>query len=761
MSRKSLFFGSIVLILAMLFALSGCKDPVAGPAGPQGDTGPDGPQGNTVQGPTGPTGSGGLSGDNITAVDLVEAFETSKTGVVTLFSNVGSVYGVVPPGKTLKVLGDYVAVPTGRSLVLREGATLIINGGAVLSASAVSGEQGFLIAKSGTKVEGDGAVVLPVDLTADTSYTDSLHWESAQVTVPDANKYPGSYYGIPTNAVPLTPPKVHSLDSDAIARIFTSKGKDVLTVQNVETLAQNAIPAGKKLTLMGTKNAIPAAGEFLLNQNTRLTLAAGGELTIGGTSVTVEFKSNADAIFTNEGTISLGGDSSIIANGGTVTNNGVIKTATGDVGVIVPLLAFGGTGTVKLNPPAGSTLDFTSTTDIPLNQYLELGGGTELSEIVYQLPDPPHKKPFTGIAANRTLTIGQYAVVELEVGVEAIGTTVYNSGTIKTATKSTSVLSTIFTETGNRGKVEATGAVEDDHTKSTDVFTIPAGITLELSGTGANAPTLTTSAPLITPKLVIAGTLSVSGTGVELKPSGDITITGNVYLRKASATPHPSLTIADGRTLDISSSAVFDDGKDDDELGSLLAAGGVGPKAIIINGETGYSLSNGVVGSDYAKAIDAINATRNILTDKIPLAPTGTASTPNWSFPGVEKVVGTAVITLKENSDHHFFPVFATNTGTGTQITLPAGTTLDTTILVALNNQFTVANDFVLKADDASKTDSGGQGGVAWGLILGDTEYAASDKVDILRFNGYQIEHSNLKTPMTNKFFHIGVKSAR
>jgi hypothetical protein len=777
MSRKSLFFGSIVLILAMLFALAGCKDPVAGPQGPQGDQGDQGKQGDSIQGDTGKTGSGGFSAGNISAVDLEDAFNDSGSGIVTLFSDVDSVYGKVPAGKTLKVLAEDAIVPVGRTLELEDGATLIIYKGAVLSAAALSVAppgvqlQGSLTAEAGAKVEGEGAVVLPVDLSSDGSYTDTLHWGSSEITIPVERRYPGSYYGVPLGSGPGTPVIVRSLNSEAIARVFTEKNLGELTVQNARDLESNpalgtsAIPVGKKLTLVGTGNTITAANFTLLN-NTRLTLAAGGELSIGnpGTNATI-FQSNPDAVFTNEGTVNLldngaGTSSSIGTNGGTVTNNGLIWSTAEDVTVIVPLLALTGTGSVRLDSTADVTI--VDAAPIPLNQYLVLGAERGGAPRVYTLGDTGGvARPFTGIAAYRTVTVEADVDLYLDEDVDSIGTTVYNSGTITTETLNTTVLSTIFTETGNRGSVIASGIVVDNNDDDGDVFKIPAGIELTLSDGDA---TLTNAG--YEPKLIVEGTLIVSGTA-EIAPSGDIDISGAVYLTGVGS----KLIIADDKTLNISSSAVFDAGLGA-SVGTLEVEGGGGISTIIINGETGYSFEGtGVEGRNYATALAAINETRTILTDKVPLA--GTSYT-QWTATGVDKVVGTVDVALNvvaaippatvppkaiAAGDPH--PVYATNIGAGTTpITLPPGTTVDTTALASLpvGAVFTNADAFVLEGDDLGGTDTG----YPWALKVQDNDYnAGGEKFAVIRYNSYQISNSNLKTPIVDHLFHIGVRSAR
>jgi hypothetical protein len=83
MSKKSLYLGSITLILSALFALTGCFNPAA-------------------DGPKGAPGRESLSG-TVSAVTLRELFAVNNT--VQLLTGGTTVTGEIPPGKTLEISG--------------------------------------------------------------------------------------------------------------------------------------------------------------------------------------------------------------------------------------------------------------------------------------------------------------------------------------------------------------------------------------------------------------------------------------------------------------------------------------------------------------------------------------------------------------------------------------------------------------------------------------------------------------------------------
>jgi hypothetical protein len=725
MSRKSLFFGSIVLILAMLFALAGCKDPVAGPQGPQGDQGNQGDKGDSIQGGTGDTGAGGLSGDDIRAVDLDDAF--AKSDVVTLLSNVQTVYGKVPSGGTLRVLGEAITVPAERTLELENGATLIIYQGATLSAIAVPGTEGSLVAGTGAKVEGEGAVILPVDLSDPDDPLDEpfpaslLHWESDQVTIPLKYRYPGSYYD---------GSDILDLNSSAIAAIFGKENGTKyteLTVKNVTALGANAIPANKKLTLVGSFNTIVVP--FMLINYAKLTVGEQGVLTVTGTGA---LSSNSAAEFVNEGEVSLDVNVSLTGNSGGLTNNGTIYTQSVTGSTIVALLGITATEATKTativvrNVGSGTPIVLTGAggVSIPLNQNLKLLP-IGVTVQTYTLADAP--EPFTGfgLEGKPVITIGPTAILNLPANVTTIGTTVVNrsGGLISTATVSSATLKNIFTNMGGIGRVTATAAVQ---LTSDLAFAIPKDTVLTLGNVGATLATGTDSS------LTIDGTL-INGGNAPLAPLDNITINGTVDLGTAG------LTIAALKTLKISSSAVIS--------GAGVLEQEDATSVVEIDGLPGYVLTNtGVVGDNFATALANITETRDKLKDTVSLG--------GSQFAGFsEKAIGT--VDLSGDAANTILPIAFSATAAGDPIIIPGTTAITPTALAVLGDTppFTTSTTFTLSINGSRE------------LSLADSGLTGStDKFGVLEFNKYTITELLLQSPELggeDYLFHLGVKSKR
>jgi hypothetical protein len=132
MSRKSLFFGSIVLLLTTLLIFAGCDNSVSpGAPGPAGTPGAEGPQGNQgEEGDPGIAADAFLPGPTVRASDLDYNYEVMGRDVAVLGTSVTRVTGVIPSGKTLYVLGNVIVgndVPAiTDTLVLEDGAKLIL-----------------------------------------------------------------------------------------------------------------------------------------------------------------------------------------------------------------------------------------------------------------------------------------------------------------------------------------------------------------------------------------------------------------------------------------------------------------------------------------------------------------------------------------------------------------------------------------------------------------------------------------------------------
>jgi hypothetical protein len=739
MSKKSLIFGSIVLLLAMVFALTGCDNP-AGPEGPKGDPG------NGLKGDQGLVGGGGLSGGEVRAVDLEEAFALSDLVIVQ--SNVTSIEGVVPAGKTLKILGDDVSIPSGAALELKEGAELIINEGAVLSAKAIPGigGEGSLKAASTAKVTGKGAIVLPVDLSPEgSSYTGSLHWESSEVTVD--NEYPGSWY--PGLFAPFGPNPVFSvisLNSDAIRAIFETKDRNTLTVKDVPNLLPEAIPPNKTLTLVGTLNTI--TGNFLLANYAKLIVGEGGELEVNG-----ELSSNSAAEFINEGKVDLKTTGNLKGNSGGLTNNGTIYTASTNGSVIRGLLGitateYSKTATIVVREIGanGVALDTAKiqlgpSGAIPLNQNLVLAPQTPR---IYQLATAA--APFTGfgLGGKPLITLDENAILYLPfVGtypnnIATIGTTVKNEGKIITDTESFTALKGIFDNMEGIGEVEATGEVKLERDLS---FKIPKGTELTLSGsttfdsvgTGDYSP------------LIVEGSLTLSNQA--LAPKGNITVTGRIDLGTGS------LTVAADQTLDISSSsAKFEND------GTLVQA----TDAIVkIDGKTDYKFLNPIEGDEFGPALDTIKSIRNSLKDTLDL----TSDAGFGVYYSGQKVIGTVDLSGGASSTQFGVIRYSATVNEG-YITHgdPAAVTISATDLTVVQgtnstNPFAVSGAFSLGVATYPTT-----GVPANSLGLQDSLIipGGDDKYGVIKFNSYKITVIGvLETPDFPDLFHVAVKSKR
>jgi hypothetical protein len=757
MSKKSLIFGSIVLLLAMVFALTGCDNP----AGPKGDPGDPG---NGLKGDQGLVGGGGLSGGVVRAVDLEEAFALSDLVIVQ--SNVIRISGVVPAGKTLKILGEGVLVEDPgtagiQDLELEAGATLIINEGADLSARALPGAEGKLIAASGAKVEGKGAIVLPVDLSPNQSYTASLHWESSAISG-DTQKYPGSWY--PNSLLDPIPDghpwAVAQINSDAIQAIFIDKEYNELTVKDIAGLENHAIPPYKTLTLVGENTITPP---FLLENYAKLIVGESGILDISGGAANAAFSSNSAAEFVNEGRVNLDINARLIGNSGGLTNNGTIYTKSITATNIVELLGITATEYTKTativveNGNPGGSIWLTSTgtalgAPIPLNQNLVLAPEVATS---YNLAEiAAATRPFTGfgLGGKPLITIKAGATLVLAAVSETIGTTVNNEGLITTATASFTTLQNIFTDTGGIGSVSSVAAAAIILEKD-ESFVIPKGTTLTLNNTVA---TTFASGPNIIPAskdspLTVSGRL-INAANNALAPKGDITVTGHIHL---GTTNSGSLTIAAGKTLDISSTATFEgEGvlKQEDQTTSIVKINGEG-------GINGYKFSSDttgltaadVAGKNFEKALADIKSVRSSFTDNFDL--NDIAASASFGAYSGQKVIGT--VDLVGVTASTLAPIRFSTVANEGYIVIPDGVSISATAYAIVPNAqsvrpFNAANEFAM--DIMPNRQLG---------LSNNPPAGGTDRFGVLEFNKLIILKSNLRSPELHDLYHVGVKSQR
>jgi hypothetical protein len=765
MSKKSLFFGSTVLLIAMLFTLAGCNNPT-GPEGPKGDTGLQGNQGQEIKGDQGFDGDFG--GYRLTAVvkpvDLEVAFQ--EADVAVLITTVRSVYGLVPPGKTLVVLGD-APVAVGQRLELGDGAVLDIRKGATLYASGIdvvggSTNSGLLVSSSGAvpAVTGEGAIFLPAVQSG--AHDGFLHWESDVVDA--ASEHPGSFTDGSTkldgsyNIVPF--------NSASIAILFNRPDDQYseLKIPDVVNLTANAIPSGKTLILLGTGNTIGTP--FTLKRDATLIVDEDARLTIDAA-----FSGESGSAFINRGTgkdnvgVDLGvdlGATGLIADTPDldVTNDGIIRTDNGTEARIRTLLALGGTGTVKVSVDVGLTVSA-----LLLNQNLEVDSPQAGPVATFTLSDI--EQPIDeNSAAGKIITIAEADTLALGADSLLIGyltgtapnqtpvrtKVVLNDGVIDTATEVSSTLTEIFTSIDSKGAVTASGAVELDGS-----LVIPKDVTLTLTdATTTFAAATVNSTPW---NLTIAGEFKIGG--ADLVPPDDITITETAVIDLETG----SLTIGNAgsaKILKISSSAEFED----DVLSTGTLVQGAGGK-VTIDDEEDYSIAaGGVQGGLFKTALADIKKTiGEILVDTLEV---------EEHFVGGGLVIGTVnlVPTLNPavpgpagNADP--VPIVSRVYAGGEKYVIVPdliGITVPGTGLTCLGSSpvfgGTLPLPFTLSVDGNPGLGNhrlGLQDSTALPVAPGDRD----EVFGILEFTDYTVEKSGLVSPPVTTKFHIGVRSIR
>jgi filamentous hemagglutinin len=569
MHKKSLFFVSISVLLALLL-ITGCSNPTgsSGASTPETDVPTDNNSdkgsGSDNSGDTGGT----LSGPNVSAADL--AAEFAKFSTVTLGSNVATVDGLVPAGKTLVIIGAGTAVTPNQSLEVNGSGSIEIRKIGQLNASQ-TGTAGYL--KGTGSITGDGTIALPY-VSGGALPDGGIDYKNTSVV--KTAKAVGSIISSGTTGTAIA--------STDIAGLYTALG-DKLTLGTVSgAITPAAIPAGKELTLSGA-NTITTAFD----------LSGGGTLTVNGTLTTtggIEIKAKAVApsnIIIN-GTLDLTNDAGASV-AGLVTNNGTIKSKAATAAIQTTLLTgVDGSGTVVL---ADQTSPAAITSGV-LTQNVEIGTGGKLTP-------PLAAKPFTG---GKTITITDTGVLDLGIVADpdfALNTSdvkIVNNGTttggITTATLSAAALNKILAV---KGPIFSTGAVTGDDnilvplgtnlTHSTGAFLGSATATLTINGEaefttgtfedqegavtvgpngkatftlatfaaletgltiGPNANVIFTAATFtaLTQELTINGTVTLGGVAV---PKGNVNVAGRLNIGAVGA--GKSLTIETGKALNI------------------------------------------------------------------------------------------------------------------------------------------------------------------------------------------------------------------
>jgi hypothetical protein len=567
MLRKSLIFGSIALLLVMLLALAGCE----GPVGPAGAAGGEGGRGDDGMADGYPLETG-------TARDLEVAFGYSEK--VVLSSAVRRVWGTVPEGKTLYIVGPKET--EGDVLVGWEGlellGTLVLHKEAILLATGRTDvanndfRNGLITLGPNARVTGEGAIVLPYDL--DGEFTDGLTYNSSIVS--NVDKFPGSVAsrGILRKAAN----NFHVFGPAEINDILRLENVTSLRVRNVDPLLNPAsrnsnatIPLtevvfdrtrGKTLILSGSNNEIQAnfevlnTGTLVVEEGAILEVPLANTATIGATGGT-KLLNSGTIIFSNP----LSGIDSL--RGGIITNNGTIETSANDAdnngGLYDPsfqleqLLELLGEGRIVVahypNPPISILPPLSLNTETALNQHLVIAADSELFGDIVLLNT--NHTPFDGIREGRTITINRAipgindddGIFELSADVNNIGTSVANHGLIITPTVNPDVLTTIFENTNNSGFVQSDGVL----TSFDKSFTIPNGISLVLNA--ASPLTSDNTGPY---DVIINGDLAVIGGNIT--PSGNVTIGSDGLLILGDPTVNavvPTLTLAEAQILTI------------------------------------------------------------------------------------------------------------------------------------------------------------------------------------------------------------------
>jgi hypothetical protein len=686
MLRKSLILGSITLLMVMLFAFTGCEGPV-GPAGPAGDDGRNGITGSP--GDDGKVGGFSVGGRNVTDVELAALFDSGDT--VILESSVdmdalGSVYGVVPVGKVLKVVGRTRVTP-GKELVVN-GTLDVSNkdGRAALFATGIPGDAfpaaGALKSAAGasitsTKVKNDipgGMYILPYIVSG--SYDLGLNYDSPEFQ--PLVHYPGST--VINGEEPV------ELSSSGIRSIFTRVENpiDDLTIWYVNNLEAIAIPENKNLTLKGWAT-IPSPGPgFTLTDGASFTVAQDAFLYAQNADLSVD----SGATITNNGTIYLGTTGSASKNAaGTFDNNWVIESGTtgGSNVILEDLLALGGTGKILLNPSLSGSTDLS--VGLP-NRKVLLNQNLEIAPVLFTSTDPypytytvtfPNQDPLldTKSEKDKVITLAnKYAVIVLGPDTTSTGRKIVNNGRVVTqAFPSVDVVPdevwvTLFNEMENKGKVTIASAIaelsqdleipegieltiddpdatfKDNATGSSGDHGINVKGTLILKSVAAYPPAPSSFGP--TGDITVSGTLIIMD-GQTLAAQQDVTITGILNLDTGTpGTGGGTLRMDTSYILSISSTSILEKTPLDATVEGRIVIQ-QDTNGITIDGLAGYGVpspGDAIFAKDFAKALKAVHDSADIIkTDLITLDP----SRPFFTDPSAATVAVDVVGTVEIN----------------------------------------------------------------------------------------------------------------
>jgi hypothetical protein len=431
MKNRSLVLGFAVFIGAVLI-FGGCESPTEG----QGKIGPSLAQ----------------PGQEITPEVLANWFKTANTVVLPAYPDgETTISGVIPSGKTLVLGGDFVlkqqtatvngstepALTVQGELVLKEDSALDAGyynaaiGGIASGAGWLKLDRGYL--------SGEGTVMLPYIESGTSNVPAGLvHYRNAPG---DVKKLPASY--IATNASGPVTELTHAglvaifklLEGDSTAEPirFTTKIRTTLT-DNEDVQSDYAVPARMILTLKGDGNIIngTVAGQLIvdgtLTKNQKLELPSGGQLRVNGTLMISNSSSISNILIGEGGVLDLGESGSIV---GTITNNGVIKSASSDVDTVKAIIGMeglSGNGSVALSGEVDLSGENKS---IPLKQNLVIAGVFKAPDISDPLFSGTTDKTKLTIAGTGALDLGAAANIT---GIGISSANITNSGTVKTTT---------------------------------------------------------------------------------------------------------------------------------------------------------------------------------------------------------------------------------------------------------------------------------------------------------------------------------------
>jgi cytoskeletal protein CcmA (bactofilin family) len=707
MLKKSLI-GSIVLLFAMLFVLTGCE----GPTGPTGLTGKDstvpGKDGNTGKDSTVPGLTGGIVLDSVTvdAEFLKAAFETTQTTVI-LGPSVTEVEGEVPDGKILRVVGSTVKVPATKTLALVGTGSLVLYFTNTEFQADGNGAGYLTLTGTGT-ISGAGALLLAVN-TDDSPLPDGAVTYTSDAVANFDNKEVSSVIASGSGG---------ALTAVNIPDVFDFL--DEITVSDITGIVSDTIPANKTLILNGDDNTIDVSGGAF-------TPASGAALVNNGIiKVTTTDAANLTSVITNvSGHIVANGDITTLAEAFTVPSGvtldlaGASTFASGDFPVTVE-------GTLSLGSSVTGFAPYKE--EITVTGTLKLAGSSAVTAAVAvngtgSLILAENSKIKGDVTVDSTASLALDG--EIEGNVEAAGDlTVGETGTITGKVEVTGHLAlesdaTIATGPVTAATLESAGDITGDVTVTGNITLTGAGTitgavesdSLTLNDTSKITGDVTSGSLTLNDTSEIEGSVTVDG--ALAVGTGASTITGDVSAGTIALTG--DLTIGTAGDLAITDPATVSG------TGNIIAEVGT----ITIDSDEYTTTEDGVVGSDLTAttvAAVAITAEAGLIDDSGKI---GTVTAAQGVATPITKSGGDVTVTSG---------ITLTGTLTGTGISGDSGP---------------AANQFTVSLTDSSKVS------VADSAWTGET-----GKTVTVGFNAVQLQYKNLIGPVLTEF-HIAVTTNR